>query len=301
MCARGRYVVNTARPSSPATPASTAARIRNRALTRLRQNVKRQNFVPTEGNPAYAQVNGRKTILPAYIPYVGQRYFHYRPRVLCYAINQNLSRHTRWTDEWTTKWGTDSSIAIDRLNRAAVNGEAIPIKPYVEGFIPLAALLAIMRYGQTFRAALPNLVDDVLAVTNFVKFSTADDASSSSIPSSWWQECAERYVTQEIRELKPDLLVAFGLRTASGLHRTIGDSSFETQRPELLVCKFPARIPSVSSRPLSEDEQRVWNDHILPLVSRIRPPSENAHHRSRILRFPGYFIDIVRGWLPALF
>ncbi len=293
--------MNTVRTSSSCQTSSSAARIRNRALAALRQNVKRQNFVPNEGNPAYAQVNGRKTILPAYVPYVGRRYFDFRPRVLCYAINQNLSRHTRWTDEWTTKWGSSPSIAIDRLNRAAANGEAIPVKPYVEGFMPLAALLAITRSVQMLQAGLPDLVDDVLGVTNFVKFSTADDASSSSIPNSWWRECAKRYVTQEIRELKPDLIVAFGQKTASALHVTMKDLCFGARRPELLACKFPGRIPSVNSRPLSEDERGVWDDHILPLASRIRPPSENAHHRSRMLRFPGYFIDIARGWLPALF
>ncbi|HUU94106.1 MAG TPA: hypothetical protein VM487_00065 [Phycisphaerae bacterium] len=282
-------------------PSGTAAYARSTALARLRQNVKRQGFVPTEGNPAYALIDGRKTTLPAYVPYVGRWYFAYRPRILCYAINQNLSKHTSWTDEWAAKWGRDTDLAIDRLNRAASDGEPIAVKPYVEGFIPLVALLAIVRHRQVEGAELPKLVDEVIAVTNFVKFSTSDDASSSSIFSSWWRECAKRYVARETVALKPDVIIAFGQKTVSALSQVVKDLSFEAHPPETLACRFPGRMPSIKARPLTDTEERVWRDHILPLVGRIRPPNENAYHRWRMLSFPGYFVDIARGWLPALF
>lgn len=265
----------------------------------LLQNVKQQPFISQYECSVHVTVDGRKVYLPAYVPYIGPKYFEYRPRVLCYAINQNLSPHVRWTREWVRCWSRDMEYAQDRLNRAARQGRAIPIRPYAEGFIPLVALLSIRRWIKTRAGYLPGTVDDVLAVTNFVKFSTAKDASSSSIPNVWWSESGSRYVEHEIRVLQPDIVIAFGQRTLAVLRRRLNSNTVSEYGPELLGCRFPARIPSIKSRPLSSEESKTWNAEILPLTSRMREPKQNSYHKWKIQDFPGYFLDVLTSWGPA--
>jgi len=266
------------------------------AHRRLIENVNRQAFVPDDGLAARACLGGNQVVLPAYVPYIGPEYFQFRPRILCYAINQNLSKHTRWTDDWVCQWGRHPELAIDRLNLAVAQGKSLPIKPYAEGFVPLMAAIALARRCRQFGHELPPVVDRVIAATNFVKFSTAEDASSSSIPNSWWAECAERYVTEEILALRPDVILGFGQRPVQELTRILGQIGGVERNPELLACRFPGRIPSVKARPLLEVESTAWQREILPLVDRIAKPPLGSYHEWRMLRFPGYFLDVARSW-----
>jgi len=266
---------------------------RRRAIDDLIENVKVQDFVPDEGSPAYVLKNGKPVHMPAYVPYVGHEYFEHRPRILCYAINQNLSKHRRWSDSWMQEWATNHMCAIDRLNHAAELGRALPIKPYAEGFIPLAALLCLRANGNRNSDNLPSTIDRVVSVTNFVKFSTSDNASSSEIPNSWWQECGSRYVRNEIDILKPDVIITFGKRTYTELERVLLDMNYPIDSLQIHYCRFPGRIPSEKVRPVRGDEEVCWIQDILPLTSRIESYPESFVDW-RMTRFPGYFLDIAK-------
>ena len=270
------------------------------AHEKLLENVRQQPFVSQYECSAHASLDGRKVYLPAYIPYIGQSYFEYRPRILCYAINQNLSPHVPWTKEWVACWATDVEYAQDRLNRAVHENRPIPIRPYAEGFIPLVALSAISQWMQIHRGSLPQTVDDVVAVTNFVKFSTAKDASSSSIPNIWWRECGSLYVDHEIRILRPDIILGFGKKTLVEIRRVLNSSGLSSYEPQLLGCRFPARMASIKSKPLSREESKIWNTKILPLIDRMREPRGSSYHKWRIQLFPRYFINVNASWDCAI-
>ena len=252
-------------------------------------------FLPKQDGAVSVRLSGKRVFLPAYVPFIGPRYFAHRPRVLCYAINQNLSLHRRWTDDWLKRWGSDLDAARDRLNHAASGGRPIPIKPYTEGFIPVVALMALQRWRHN-GAALPSCVDDVIAVTNFVKFSTHSDASSSSIPLSWWRECGGQYVKHELSVLRPDIVLAFGQRTLAEIRRVLADHRPLDYEPELLRCRFPARIPSNKGRPLSLEEERIWGKEFLPLLDRTRSPDSGYCHKWRAPDYAGYFVDVAASW-----
>jgi len=268
---------------------------RSRAIDDLIENVKAQDFIPEEGNPAYALTNGKQFYMPAYVPYVGPEYFQHRPRILCYAINQNLSKHRSWSDIWMREWSVDQMCAIDRLNHAAERGRAIPIKPYAEGFIPLAAILCILADTRRSSDELPSTIDAVVSVTNFVKFSKSDNASSSDIPDSWWRESGSRYVRHEIDILQPDLVLTFGKRTTVELARVLSENNYQGDKPQIRECRFPGRIPSEKARPVNGNDKVHWIQDILPLTSRIEPPLE-SFVTWRMTRFPGYFLDIAKAW-----
>jgi hypothetical protein len=270
------------------------------AHQKLLENVRQQPFVSQYECSAHAGSDRHKVYLPAYIPYIGPSYFEYRPRILCYAINQNLSPHVPWTKEWIARWATDVEHAQDRLNRAVHENRPIPIRPYAEGFIPLLALSAISRWMQIHRGFLPQTIDDVVAVTNFVKFSTAKDASSSSIPNIWWRECGSLYVDHEIRILRPDIILGFGQKTLVELRRVLTSSGLYKYEPQLLGCRFPARIASIKNKPLSREESKIWNTKIFPLVDRMREPRGISYHKWRIQLFPGYFINVTASWDCAI-
>lgn len=264
---------------------------RRQAINDLVENVKTQDFIPDEGSPAYVSANGQQVYMPAYVPYIGSEYFKHRPRILCYAINQNLSKHRSWSETWMQEWAVDQMCAIDRLNHAVDCGKALPIKPYAEGFIPLAALLCLQVIGDRNGDNLPTTIDSVVSVTNFVKFSTSDNASSSEIPDSWWRECGSRYVQYEIDILKPDFIITFGKKTHLQLERVLSDICLN-YTPKIHNCRFPGRIPSEKARPVRGKEKARWIRNILPLTSRIESPSE-SFVTWRMTRFPGYFLDIV--------
>jgi hypothetical protein len=135
----------------------------------------------------------------------------------------------------------------------------------------------------------------VIAVTNFVKFSTSEDASSTSIPNSWWKECAERFVGLELELLRPHVVLAFGRRTLGELEAVLRRSA-KGDRPQLLACRFPGRIPSVRARKLSRTEAKLWRNHIRPLAELLKPSPAGSYHQWRMLRFPGYFCDMAKAW-----
>jgi hypothetical protein len=264
---------------------------RGRAIDELIENVKVQDFLPNEGSPAFMFFNGKKIYMPAYIPYIGREYFKHRPRILCYAINQNLSKHRIWSETWMQEWAADQTYAIDRLNRTVDQGKAMPIKPYAEGFIPLVALLYLSASDTRKFDNLPVTIDKVLSVSNFVKFSTSNYASSSEIPGSWWLECGSRYIRNEIDILKPDVIITFGKKTHVQLEKVLLDMNYPDKSLQIHNCRFPGRIPSKKARPLRGEEKVRWEKDILPLTSRIEFHSE-SFVTWRMTRFPRYFLDI---------
>lgn len=267
---------------------------REAVLADLRENILRQRFVPKDGSPASGAVGRHRVPLPAYLPYVGPAYFAASVRVLCYAINQNLSQHTRWTEDWSSKWAGDLELALDRLNAAASAGQAMPIRPYAEGFMPLTAAMALKHAGLSVDQ-VERPLDDVIAVTNFVKFSTSEDAASTSIPHSWWKESAARFISLELDLLQPHVVIGFGQRTVKELNVLLSRKAARV-RPQLLACRFPGRIPSINARKLSKNEAKLWKDHIRPLAEMLKPPPAESYHQWRMLRFPGYFCDTARAW-----
>ena len=269
------------------------------AHQKLLNNLQQQDFSPQDDNAVNIVIDGKKTFLPAYIPYIGKNYFSYRPRVLCYAINQNLSSHVPWTQELLHLWGSDLDEARDRLNKAAARGEQIPVKPYMEGFIPLIALIAIQKWILKHGGNLPGKVDDVLSVTNFIKFSTHKDAADSSIPKLWWTECASRFVEREIEILQPDIIIGVGNKVFEALNKALKPLNSAERRPKLLKCHFPTRIASNKSRVLKDEESEIWRTEIQPLIRRVRKPKEPSRHDWKIERFPGYFVDVCKAWSSA--
>ncbi len=263
------------------------------AHRKLLDNVRKQNFLIKSDECKYTLDNDQKVYLPAYIPFIGAHYFNFQPRVLCYAINQNLSNHAPWTNSWIRSWAQNEELAHDRLNRAAFQRMPIPIKPYVEGFIPLVALIAIRIWQRINGGTLPQIIDDVVAVTNFIKFSTVRDASSSRIPLIWWRECGELYSREEIMILQPDIILAFGRKTFSETKRILEDMvSSESYLPKVVYCRFPSRIASNKGRPLNKSEIDVWNNKIADLLERVKKPKKGYYHQNKMEQYKGYFIDM---------
>ena len=271
--------------------------IRTIVLNVLKRNIYLQQYIPETGYPSYIEHNGFKTFMPAYIPYVGENYFVHRPRILCYAINQNLSPYSKWSITWMKEWASIPDKAVDRLNSAARAGRAIPIKPYADGCIPLAAILSLFTPPGGNVLDQFEFIDTVIAVTNFVKFSTSNTASSEAIPKSWWDECGSRFVIPEIKLLCPDIIIAFGNITFLNVNKMILDMGNDRSlfSGKIYFCKFPARIPSYKTCPVTGEDKILWTDGILPLVENIYSPRE-SFTEMRMTRFPSYFVKIAKDW-----
>ncbi|MBA7636944.1 hypothetical protein ES703_44572 [subsurface metagenome] len=99
--------------------------------------------------------------------------------------------------------------------------------------------------------------------------------------------------------LRPDIVLGFGQKTVAELRRVLSSCGLTDCGHELLGCRFPARMASIKSRPLSSEESKVWNGEILPLIDRMREPKQNSYHKWKIQGFPGYFVDVLNSWGSA--
>ena len=104
------------------------------AHRQLFAHFRKNPYVSDIDDAVYSYIKNKKVFLPCYIPYIGTDYFSYEPRILCYAINQNLSPHVSWSHDWIDKWSNDRLFALDRLNYSVHCGLQIPIKPYAKIF-----------------------------------------------------------------------------------------------------------------------------------------------------------------------
>jgi len=74
---------------------------REKAKSALLDHHSTQEYYPQNEYPNVAKINGQ--YLGPYIPYVGKAYFDSNPRVLIYALTQNLARASWLVKAWLEK------------------------------------------------------------------------------------------------------------------------------------------------------------------------------------------------------
>lgn len=178
-------------------------------------------------------VNTKKTYLGSYIPYIGRHYFEAKPRVLIYAMAQNLSR----ADEpLISKWLATADKGLYRQYEPG----SVHVGPYDDGHLKVIAALTLRTYPGTNYSPMDN-VDDLVSVTNFIKFSFYQDKPSggrtdSNPPKSIYNEMWKHYSAYEVDLLQPDIIIGVGNVVANAIRRNLN------KEITLIPIPFPGRL-----------------------------------------------------------
>ena len=209
---------------------------REKAKNVLLDHHSSQEYYPQNQYPNVVNANGQ--YLGPYIPYIGKSYFDSNPRVLIYAMAQNLARAPRLVKAWLEK--PDRGLLRQYYDQATPH---VHVNPYDDGHLKVIAALTLTSYPRTSFEPTYS-VDDLVAVTNLVKFSFYQEGKDGShldanppqgIYGIMWK-CYSKY---EIELLQPDIIIGVGNEVSSALKRGLEQDG---KHNILVKIPFPGRL-----------------------------------------------------------
>ncbi len=183
-------------------------------------------------NPVKA---GGREFIPGYIPYIGCDYFRLPsggPRILAYALSQNV----RETDDFARQWAHDWDKGLDRQNQER-NWAAM--HPFDTGHIPiLASLLRSQVLGRKPKGE--ESIYREIAATNLSKFSfRSSDGKRTTDNETSLRRCWEWFSRLEVEKLDPDFILCCGERVYAIVREELLNVS---QRPTVIRVAFPSLL-----------------------------------------------------------
>jgi len=195
-----------------------------------------QSYCPQHQYQNVVDANGK--YLGPYIPYIGKLYFNSKPRVLIYAMSQNLARTTAVVTAWRKRSDRGMLRQYYYPEKPSVS-----ITPYDDGHLKVVAALAFDTYPNTNYKPSDN-IDDRIAVTNFVKFSfyrQKEDGShlDANPPQDIYDTMWRCYTKYEVELLQPNLIIGVGKDVTIALRKGLQQ---DDKHVALLEIPFPGRL-----------------------------------------------------------
>jgi hypothetical protein len=227
---------------------------RQSAKNILAEHHSAQIYRPEDYYTNVVDVDGK--YLKTYIPYIGEDYFNSRPRVLIYAMAQNLARAPGLIKAWQNK--PDKGMLRQYYYSEQLY---VSINPYDTGHLKIIAALILNAYPGTNFTPADN-VHDKIAITNFVKFSFYREGKNrqrldANPPFTIYDYMWKHYSKFEIDLLKPDVIVGVGNDVTKALKTKLTDEA------RLLEVPFPGRL-NLNSRYVPEGKKlkRMGHNHL---------------------------------------
>lgn len=233
---------------------------RQSAKDALAEHHSAQIYKPEDRYDNVVNVDGR--YLKAYIPYIGEDYFNTKPRVLIYAMAQNLARAPGLIKAWYNR--LDGAL----FRQYHLAGK-LHLGPYDDGHLKIIASLVISTYPGTKYKSSDN-IHDKIAITNFVKFSFYKEGKNgqpmdANPPLAIYDDMWKYYSKYEISLLQPDIVVGVGDHVSNALKRNLDCEVI------LLKIPFPGRL-NLNSRYVPKGKRlvRKTNHNYLEDIARIQ-------------------------------
>ncbi len=266
--------------------------MRRQAIEILAEHHASQRYCPQDIYPNVVNDDGR--FFGPYVPYVGRDYFSLRPRILIYAMAQNLAR----TPELFRPWVSSPDIGMRRMNQDGASPD-LPMRPYQTGHLPIVGAIVISECPWA-RASEVGNVHYRLCATNFVKFSfyrTTRKAgrADENPPKAIYDEMWERFCRKEVEVLEPDVIVTAGNDVQSALGTHAG-ADWATR---LLPVPFPGRLnlnARFGPRPAGSQAQLADTDTVKTYLHELvlaTPDPSGAIRRAVELDWR-YFAEVTR-------
>lgn len=196
-----------------------------------------QEYHPEDHYSNVVKADGK--YLGPYIPYIGKSYFETKPRLLIYAMAQNLSRA-----EWLIKLWLDSPDKGMLRQYHSADTTHVHVYPYDNGHLKVITALVLNSYPDTHYKPTDN-IDDLVVITNFVKFSfyredRRGNRLDSNPPLGIYDVMWERYCNYEVSILQPNVIIGVGNEVANALERNLKIE----QRLKFVMLRvpFPGRL-----------------------------------------------------------
>ena len=205
---------------------------REKAKITLLDHHSSQKYYPQNQYPNVVNTNGQ--YLGPYIPYIGKSYFDSKPRVLIYAIAQNLARVPRLVKAWLGE--PDRGLLRQYYDQAT---PSVYVNPYDDGHLKVIAALTLSLSPES--SFIPtDSIDDCVAVTNLVKFSfyrESKDGSRLDVnpPKGIYDVMWTCYSKYETELLQPDIIISVGNDVMSALRRGLKQTGKDDS---LINCLF---------------------------------------------------------------
>jgi len=193
-------------------------------------------------HPEYQYQNivniGGEYLVP-YIPYIGKLYFDIRPRILIYAMSQNLGRASRLISIWLNSQDKGMLRQYHDSDTPHVH-----VHPYDDGHLKVIAALALHSHPETYFDADQN-VDDLVVITNFVKFSFYREGKNgkrldANPPLAIYDDMWDNYCRYEVSVLQPDIVIGVGNEVANAIKRNLERDN--AHNIMVLKVPFPGRL-----------------------------------------------------------
>jgi len=184
-------------------------------------------------------VNADGEYLGAYVPYIGKSYFDIKPRLLIYAMSQNLGRARRLISTWLNS--SDKGLLRQYHDPDTPH---VHVYPYDNGHLKVIAALTLNSYPETRFGADQN-IDDLVVVTNFVKFSFyREDKNGKRLdanpPFAIYDDMWEYYCKYEVGILRPDIIIGVGNEVTNAIAGNLQREHVHN----IILCRvpFPGRL-----------------------------------------------------------
>ncbi len=184
-------------------------------------------------------VNADGEYLGAYVPYIGKSYFDIKPRLLMYAMSQNLGRARRLISTWLNS--SDKGLLRQYHDPDTPH---VHVYPYDNGHLKVIAALTLNSYPETRFGADQN-IEDLVVVTNFVKFSFyREDKNGKRLdanpPFAIYNDMWEYYCKYEVGILRPDIIIG----VSNEVTNAIAGNLQREHVHNIILCRvpFPGRL-----------------------------------------------------------
>ena len=191
---------------------------REKAKSTLLDHHSSQEYCPQNEYPNVVNTNGQ--YLGPYIPYIGKSYFDSKPRVLIYAMAQNLARASGLVKSWLEK--PDKGLLRQYYDP---DTPCVYVYPYDNGHLKVIAALTLGSHPET-RFETDQNIDHLVVITNFVKFSFYREERNgrrldANPPSAIYDDNWEYYCKYEVSILRPDIIIGVGNEVANVIARNL--------------------------------------------------------------------------------
>jgi hypothetical protein len=193
--------------------------------------------------------------LPGYIPYIGKNYFSAEPRILFYALSQNIKS----SDSFAKNWAEPANIewALDRQNISFEKKGIIEMYPFDTGHLPVIAAMLLCQVGiQTNKL---DSIYDLVSATNLSKFSFRKNQNRNTTDSKEsLDKCFDWFSIREIEVLKPDYIICAGNWVYNTITKNIKRISFDDRN--IIKVAFPSlQVINRSHKKLRNSNQKNKN------------------------------------------
>ena len=226
------------------------------ASSLITDNMSRQSYRPEDCYPNV--VNVKEKYLGPYIPYVGKSYFTTYPRLLIYGMAQNLSQGggKGLIDAWLDK--PDKGI-----RRLYYDAPDMHMRLWDSGNLKVIAALALTCYPRSNFKPTAN-VYELVAVTNFVKFSFYRDKQGkrldSNPPKQIYDVMWEHYCKYEVDILQPNVIIGCSKDITATICRNLDKKKY----PGVKFLGIPFPLMPQLARWVHDGNERVKNEKYDP-------------------------------------